>query len=394
MRIIHIVGARPQFVKMAVVSRAITVHNNRAAKGDRIEELIIHTGQHYDENMSAVFFEELEPPKPDYNLGIGSASQGAQTGRMLEAIETMLIDEQPDWVLLYGDTNSTLAGALAAAKLHIPAAHVEAGLRSFNRKMPEEINRVLTDHVSAILFCPTETAVENLEREGFTSIANEGRLIECTDSRLLDSALPTLDSPVVVNVGDVMFDSVLYNLKLTEAESSILKDLELKEEEYYLTTIHRAENTDDPKRLKEIFSAFQAIAAQGIKLVCPLHPRTRKAISKLGIEKQHTNFSLIEPVSYRNMLLLEKNARLILTDSGGVQKEAFILKKPCITLREETEWTETVETGWNVLVGADKGGILKAMEHFKSWKPPSPGVDPYGDGQAGARIVEVISCCL
>jgi UDP-N-acetylglucosamine 2-epimerase len=410
MKLIHVVGARPQFVKMAVVSRAITVHNNRVAQGDRIKELIIHTGQHYDENMSAVFFEELEIPKPDYNLGIGSASQGAQTGRMLEAIETVLVDEQPNWVLLYGDTNSTLAGALAAAKLHISVAHIEAGLRSFNKKMPEEINRVLTDHASNVLFCPTETAIENLRREGFTNIVNDGHLVS-------DSLIPypvSLNPPFVANIGDVMYDSVLYNLKLAEKRSDILKRLHLfsndlsvphnpysvtplpnKSKGYALATIHRASNTDDPERLRSIFQALNEIARSVMPVIIPLHPRTRNALSALPrnpLSSTPDSLILIDPVSYLDMLLLEKNAKLILTDSGGVQKEAFILKVPCITLREETEWVETVEAGWNVLlVGADKERIMEAVDHFAPEKcAEAQERDLYGDGHASERIVGVL----
>jgi len=277
MKIISVVGARPQFIKVAPILRAIMAYNTE--NSGCIEHSLVHTGQHYDENMSAVFFEELEIPKPDYNLGIGSASQGAQTGRMLEAMETVLVDEQPDWVLLYGDTNSTLAGALTAAKLHIPVTHVEAGLRSFNRRMPEEINRVLTDHVSTILFCPTETAVNNLKREGFTNIVNDGHLVSDLHPHELRT---THHEPVVLNVGDVMFDSVLYNLKLAEQRSTILDQLHLKLDKpkgYALATVHRAENTDDSRRLRAIFDALSELATK-VPVVAPLHPRTQKALSQ------------------------------------------------------------------------------------------------------------------
>jgi len=418
MKLIHIVGARPQFVKMAVVSRVIVRYNHEYGGASVIDELIIHTGQHYDENMSAVFFEELEIPKPDCNLGIGSASQGVQTGRMLEAIEKVLVDEQPDWVLLYGDTNSTLAGALAAAKLHIPVAHVEAGLRSFNRNMPEEINRVLTDHASNVLFCPTEAAVANLRREGFTNIVNDGHLIS-------DSLIPhslSLNPPFVANIGDVMYDSVLYNLQLAEKRSDILERLHLfpnKPDEphelnepnepnelmnYALATVHRASNTDDPECLRSIFQALNEIAQSSLPVIIPLHPRTRKQLDTLSNSTNSMNLInptdptdpmnsmnliIIEPVSYLDMLLLEKNAKLILTDSGGVQKEAFILNVPCVTLREETEWVETVETGWNVLVGADKGCIVKAVERLSSQQFSDLQTKPYGDGHAGERIANL-----
>jgi len=417
MKLIHIVGARPQFIKMAAVSRAIAAHNGRAAQGGLIEELIIHTGQHYDDNMSAVFFEELEIPKPNYNLGIGSASQGAQTGRMLEAIEAVLMDERPDWVLLYGDTNSTVSGALAAVKLHIRVAHVEAGLRSFNRMMPEEINRVLTDHASDVLFCPTEAAVANLRREGFTNIVNDGRLIPYPVS--LNPSL--LDPPFVANVGDVMYDSVLYNLQLAEKRSDILEHLHLLRNEprelnepnklnkpnkpnklhephkpmrYALATVHRAENTDDPERLRAIFQALDEISRSVMPVILPLHPRTRNVLSSLPrTPLSYTPYPLIliDPVSYLDMLMLEKNAELIMTDSGGVQKEAFMLQIPCVTLREETEWVETVDAGWNMLVGADGKRIAAAVDHFNSWQPPEEQDNLYGDGHASEKIVKVVS---
>jgi len=418
MTIIHIVGARPQFIKMAVVSRAITVHNKEVTESDRIEELIIHTGQHYDYGMSKVFFDELGIPRPDYNLGIGSGAHGAQTGRMLEAIEKVLVDEQPDWVLLYGDTNSTLAGALAAAKLHIPVAHVEAGLRSFNKEMPEEINRVLTDHTSDLLFCPTETAVENLRREGFTSIANNGHLVSDLDSDLalnVNHELRTKNhEPVVLNVGDVMYDSVLYNLKLAEKRSDILKRLHLfpnkpnephelnkpdKPMRYALATVHRASNTDNPERLRSIFQALNEIARSVMPVIIPLHPRTRKQLNALSNPTNSTNpmnptnsmnLIIIDPVPYLDMLLLEKNAKLVLTDSGGVQKEAFILNVPCVTLREETEWVETVDAGLNALVGADRARLLEAVKRFSSQRPSDLQVNPYGDGHASERIVGIV----
>jgi len=266
---------------------------------------------------------------------------------------------------------------------------VEAGLRSYRKRMPEEINRILADHASTILFCPTETAVGNLQEEGFDNVAYGGRLAPLDLSELNLNCSP--DDPLVINIGDVMFDSVLYNLKLVERDSRLAEELGLTVENYYLATVHRAENTDDPKRLEEIFSAFQEIAASGTKLLCPLHPRTRKALSPLRLGEWHPNLIVIEPVSYLNMLLLEKNARLILTDSGGVQKEAFMLDKPCVTLREETEWLETVAAGWNLLAGADGERILEAVEHFNSQRPPEPHLDPYGDGWAVERIAEVIA---
>jgi len=413
MKLTHIVGARPQFIKMATVSRAIAQYNQGHAPDQRIKGLIVHTGQHYDYEMSKVFFDELEIPKPDYNLGVGSGSHGEQTGEMLKRIEPVLVKERPDVVLVYGDTNSTLAGALAAAKLHIPVAHIEAGLRSFNKAMPEEINRVLTDHVSTILFCPTETAVKNLQKEGFTNIVNDGHLV--SDPHLY-KLRTTNHGPVVINVGDVMYDSVLYNLELAEKRSDVLTRLSLtpnklaepnepnklnqpnKPMMYALATVHRAENTDDPKRLRSIFQALGEIARELMPVILPLHPRTRKQLNALTDwanptnSMNSTNLKIIDPVSYLDMLWLEKHAQSILTDSGGVQKEAFILRVPCLTLREESEWAETVEAGWNVLVGADKKRIIEAARHFSSQRPSDLPLNPYGDGHASERIIEVVTC--
>lgn len=336
MRIVSIIGARPQFIKAAAVSRVL-----RATPG--VQEVLVHTGQHYDENMSEVFFRELEIPEPDYNLGIGSGTHGAQTGRILEAIEEVLLKEKPDWVLVYGDTNSTLAGALAAVKLHIPIAHVEAGLRSFNRKMPEEINRVLTDHAADLLFAPTEKAVENLRREGIP------------DER-------------IHLVGDVMYDAALFYGEKARRESRILERLKLKSKEYILATVHRAENTDDPERLKTIIKGLCEVTKE-VPIILPLHPRTRKALETYGlIEEARANIKLIEPIGYLDMVMLEQNALLIATDSGGVQKEAFYYRVPCVTLRTETEWVELVDAGWNCLCPAVDENmvyktILKIVEH-------------------------------
>jgi UDP-GlcNAc3NAcA epimerase len=347
-KIVSIVGARPQFIKAAPVSRVLR---------QRHTEVLVHTGQHYDHNMSAVFFEELDIPEPDYNLGVGSGLHGVQTGRMLEATERVLLDERPDWVLVYGDTNSTLAGALAAVKLHVPVAHVEAGLRSFNRRMPEEHNRVLTDHAADLLFCPTQTAVDNLAREGITR--------------------------GVHNVGDVMYDAVLYNQAIADQRSEVLSRLGLESQGYLLATVHRAENTDDPMRLAGIVEAFGMLEEP---IVFPAHPRTRAALATSGMSLA-PNVHMIEPVSYLDMLSLEKNARLILTDSGGVQKEAYFFAVPCVTLREETEWVETVETGWNVVVGANAACLVRTVHSFAV-----PEVRPalYGDGQTAERIVKVL----
>lgn len=373
-----IVGARPQFIKAAPVSRLV----NKSG----IAEILIHTGQHYDYNMSEVFFRELKIKEPDYNLGIGSLAQGAQTGRMMEGIEKILLKEKPSMVLVYGDTNSTLAGALVAAKLHIPVAHVEAGLRSYNKKMPEEINRVLTDHVSDMLFCPTETAVKNLKKEGFTNVANNGKLIGASFSLPKSQSLPS-----VFNVGDVMYDSILFNLKLALGKSNILKKLGLKEKRFYLATIHRAENTDDPTRLKNVFRAFNKIAKKH-PLIIPLHPRTKKSIASLkGLVG---NIKIIPPQSYLDMLMLSNSARLILTDSGGLQKEAFFLNVPCVTIRDETEWIEALKNGMNVLAGAGENRILNAVEKQERKKRKIKQRYYFGDGNASGKIVNTIKIIL
>ncbi|MEH1855884.1 MAG: UDP-N-acetylglucosamine 2-epimerase (non-hydrolyzing) [Nostoc sp.] len=352
------VGARPQFIK-AAVSRSLKSH-------PEIQEVLVHTGQHYDENMSDVFFQELEIPAPNYHLGIGSSNHGAQTGRMLEAIEQVLLKESPDWVLVYGDTNSTLAGAIAAVKLHIRVAHVEAGLRSFNRRMPEEINRVLTNHTADLLFAPTTAAVANLNQEG-------------------------ISQEKVHLVGDVMYDAAIdYGVK-AEQKSSILEHLGLISQNYLLATIHRAENTDNPARLRAIFMGLTAVT-QNIPVVLPLHPRTRAALLREGLlEDVGKSLQLIEPVGYLDMVMLEKNAKLIATDSGGVQKEAFFYRVPCITLREETEWVELVQLGWNRLVPpldapTVASGILDGFVSFSSSEIPD---GLYGGGLAASKIVQL-----
>ncbi|HOF97639.1 MAG TPA: UDP-N-acetylglucosamine 2-epimerase (non-hydrolyzing), partial [Methanoculleus sp.] len=317
MKIVSIVGARPQFIKCAPVSRELRKEH---------EEILVHTGQHYDHGMSAVFFEELAIPEPDYNLGIGSGTHGRQTGAMLGAIEDVLEKEEPEIVLVYGDTNSTLAGALAAAKMHVPVAHVEAGLRSFDRRMPEEVNRVLTDHASDILFCPTATAVRNLATEGVT----EG----------------------VFLVGDVMVDAMNHNRAIAEERSRILEDAGVRPGEYLVVTVHRPSNTDSRENMAAIIGA---LGEAGVPVVFPVHPRTRKFL--LGYDllaAMPENIRITEPLGYLDMLRLMAHAKKILTDSGGVQKEAYMLGVPCITLRENTEWVETVEAGWNVLVGAER----------------------------------------
>jgi UDP-N-acetylglucosamine 2-epimerase len=361
MKITTIIGARPQFIKAAIVNRAVQ-KNNMEGNRPEITEVIVHTGQHYDDNMSAVFFRELNIPEPDLNLGVGSGQHGQQTGQMLIRIEEVLLSEKPDWVIVYGDTNSTLAGALAAAKLKIPIAHVEAGLRSFNREMPEEYNRVLADHCSDFLFCPTQTAVQNLKHEGIT----EG----------------------VHWVGDVMCDSVLYNIKLAEKYSRILEKLNLKPKNYVLATVHRAENTDEPKKLKSIFCALDKIAQNGWPVIIPLHPRTLKKLNDSETCPLN-NLLLIDPVSYLDMLLLEKQAKVVLTDSGGIQKEAFWLQVPCVTLRNETEWVETVETGWNYLAGTDKQPIINAFNIASNSDLNTP-PKLFGNGNAGDLILQYL----
>ena len=346
MKVASIVGARPQFIKAAPLDRELRSTG---------QHVIIHTGQHYDYAMSAVFFEELRIPEPDYNLGVGSASHGKQTGEMLIRIEETLIQENPNCGVVYGDTNSTLAAALAAAKLHLPLAHVEAGLRSFDRGMPEEINRVLTDHVADVLFCPTETAVDNLSREGIT----EG----------------------VFNFGDVMYDAVLQSNELVDREPGVLDSLAVQPGRYLLVTVHRPANTDNDENLRGILDALNQIEEE---VILPAHPRTSQAIDRIGY-KLASNVRLLEPVSYLGMLALEKNARLILTDSGGVQKEAYFFGVPCITLRDETEWVETVDAGWNLLAGASTARILDAVHSFR---PQGQRPLVFGDGKASEKIAQ------
>ncbi len=350
MKVLSVVGARPQFVKAAPVSRAL----RRVA-----DEILLHTGQHYDREMSAQFFDELEIPEPNYNLGIGSGTHGWQTGHMLIEIEKVLEKEAPDLLLVYGDTNSTLAGALAAVKRHIPVAHVEAGLRSFNRSMPEEHNRVLTDHASDLLFCPTQTAMANLFRE------NVRRGVHLT--------------------GDVMYDAVLYNAQLAETRSNVLEELGARPGAYALATVHRPRNTDDVARLQSILRALETIA-QELPVVFPVHPRTQKALDALDYRPSE-GMLLSKPVGYLDMLMLEQHSHLILTDSGGVQKEAYFFGVPCLTLREETEWVETVEAGWNRLVGADYEAIVEAAHTFRPEGTPAP---IFGDGNASGIIATIL----
>lgn len=341
MQVLTIVGARPQFVKAAAVSRAI-------AGTDGVSEAIVHTGQHFDANMSDTFFDELSIPAPAYNLGVGGGGHGQMTGRMLEGIEKIIQENKPDVVLVYGDTNSTLAGALAAAKLHVPVAHVEAGLRSFNKRMPEEINRIMADHVSDLLLCPTQLAVTNLANEGITQN--------------------------VMHVGDVMYDATLFAGEQASLKSTILDDMNLEPGSYGLATIHRADNTDDETRLRAVM-AYLTQASGGQQVVLPLHPRTRQALDRIGLVPEGVR--LIDPVGYLDMHRLLSGASIVLTDSGGLQKEAYFHRVPCVTLRDETEWVETIEAGWNRL-----------------WKGPEycdrSDISDYGDGKAAEACVEAL----
>lgn len=398
MKIATILGARPQFIKAAAVSRGIARHNSEIGKSrslfvddclskshqpstinhqlttnDRrptINEILIHTGQHYDANMSQIFFDELGIPCPNYNLGIGSGGHGAQTGAMLSAIEEILLKEKPDRVLVYGDTNSTLAGALAAVKLHIPIAHVEAGLRSFNRHMPEEINRLVTDHVADQLFCPSETAVTNLASEGITA--------------------------GVYLVGDVMYEALMHAVDVGQRQSDILDRLNLAAGGYILATIHRAENTDDPARLTKIMEALQEVSRQ-IPVILPIHPRTRSCLAALGLLPSfsdkclQTKVHCIPPLGYLDMVRLEAGASVIMTDSGGVQKEAYWLRVPCVTLRDETEWVETVQQGWNVLVGKELNNVL--MCALSPHRPESM-QDIYAGKGSVNRLINAFICIL
>jgi UDP-GlcNAc3NAcA epimerase len=348
-KIVTIVGARPQFIKAAAVSRVLR---------ERHREILVHTGQHYDYEMSGIFFDGLELPAPEINLGVGSGSHGAQTGAMLNAIEDVLQAERPDWLLIYGDTNSTMAGALAAAKLPVPVAHVEAGLRSFNRRMPEEINRVVADHLSALLICPSDTAVTNLAAEGITRNVHQ--------------------------VGDVMLDVLNWaRQNLATRPSGILSRLGVTSGEYLLATVHRSENTDDPAQLSNILNAFNCL---GEPIVFPVHPRARKIMAQSGL-RMAPHVQLIDPVGYLDMVALTGSARLVLTDSGGLQKEACWLHVPCVTLRNETEWVETVDAGWNTLAGSDPQKIACAVRTFA---PTTTAPALYGDGLAASRCVDLL----
>jgi UDP-N-acetylglucosamine 2-epimerase len=350
MKLVSIVGARPQFIKASPLCRALR---------QRHREVLVHTGQHYDAGMSDVFFEELGIPDPDYHLGIGSGPHGSQTGAMLAALETVLDKESPDAVVVYGDTNSTLAAALAAAKLDIPVAHVEAGLRSFKRAMPEEINRVVTDHLSTWLFTPSSVGADHLRREGITAGVHV--------------------------VGDIMVDAMELHRERAEGRSGVLARFAVAPGEYYAATVHRAENTDDPQRLRGILAALGRL---DLPVLLPLHPRTRKRVDELGLDIAD-NVRVLEPLGYLDMIVVLARARCLLTDSGGMQKEAYYLGVPCVTMRDETEWVETVEVGWNVLAGADTERIVTAVRTQSGQRPPRPTL--YGDGRTADRIVDILS---
>ena len=372
MKIITVVGARPQIIKAAAISRAI--ENNFP----QIEEIILHTGQHYDQNMSEVFFEELNIPKPTINLNVGSSSHGKQTAKMIEQIEDVLVQHKPNAIVVYGDTNSTLASAVAASKIHVPIVHIEAGLRSFNKKMPEEINRIMCDHASTLLFSPTQTGYQNLINEGFSKTI---------------SKKATADCPNIYHCGDVMYDNSIHFSKLSEQKSSILSDLGIENNPFILATVHRNDNTDDPQKLNEIFSSLMKLTEENnIQLILPLHPRTMKMKETLlneTVKEQLRNSSLIKiipPASFLDIISLEKNASLIITDSGGVQKEAYFFKKPCIILRPQTEWVEIVEAKSAVIADTNQEKILNAVNNYLHNEnlafPPV-----FGDGKAAEFIL-------
>ncbi len=372
-KILTIIGARPQIIKAAALSRAIKKHFSKELK-----EVIVHTGQHYDKNMSQVFFDELQIPAPDYNLNVGSNTHGKQTAQMIEKIEDVLMNEKPDGMIIYGDTNSTLAGAIAAVKLYVPVFHVEAGLRSYNKTMPEEINRIMADHASTLLFCPTQQAVKNLEKEGFK----------------LHQHYCDINHPKVILSGDVMYDNSLYFSQVAEQKSDILKKLDVEDKNFILCTIHRNNNTDEKERLNNIFKALLEIAEQQM-IVLPLHPRTKKMLSVqlnqdlyqsvMGAKK----LLITDPVSFLDMTLLEKYCKMIVTDSGGVQKEAYFFKKPCIVLRPETEWVELLDTGTTLLADADMTKILAAYSALQNVSVEKF-LPFYGDGNAAPKIAQEI----
>lgn len=370
MKIVTVIGARPQIIKAAALSRAIKEHFEKEVK-----EVIVHTGQHYDDNMSQVFFDELGIPAPNYNLGVGSASHGVQTAKMIEGIEEILLKEKPDYIVLYGDTNSTLAGAVAASKIHVPIVHIEAGLRSFNKSMPEEINRICCDHCSTLLFSPTATGYKNLVNEGFNP-DNKRRF--------------TIDNPGIYHCGDVMYDNSKHFANIADKKSQILDKEGLRGVDYVLCTIHRDNNTDQPERLNAIFKALLKIS-ESKTVVLPLHPRTSKLLN-VNLEKSlfekitnNPNIKILPPASFLDMIVLERHAQMVVTDSGGVQKEAFFFQKPCLILRTETEWKEIVECGAAVITDADEERIIKSFNNYME-NPPHKFPEIFGDGKAAEFI--------
>jgi len=387
MKIASIVGARPNFTKLSPLINEISRKNN--LKNEILfEHKIIHTGQHYDFKLNQIFFNELGIPEPDYELLVGSTTQSRQIAVMMERIEKVLIKERPDVVLVYGDTNSTLAGALAASKLPLLLAHIEAGLRSFNPIMQEEINRILTDRCSHFLFCPSKNAVNNLKKEGFSRILNKGELPSPTS---LTEIMHSSTYPVVINAGDIMYDAVLYGLHSAEKTSKIMKNMKILPKGYFLATIHRAENVDDPKPMENILKALNEIS-KTVPVLLPIHPRTKKRIQEFKIKKQvYDRIRIVNPVSYYDMLLLEKNAKKILTDSGGIQKEAFLLGVPCITLRMETEWIETLGNNRNILAGIETGRIINAAFFEDSFEARASVQPVFGDGRTASRILDILA---
>ncbi len=374
-KLLTIIGARPQIIKASAISRAIRNHFS-----SEIKEIIVHTGQHYDENMSEQFFNELSIPQPIYNLNVGSGMHGLQTAKMTNGIEELLVQEKPNAILVYGDTNSTLAGALAASKIAIPVIHIEAGLRSFQKEMPEEINRILCDHVSTLLFCPTQQAIDNLEKEGFANKKERA----------------TINHPKYFHCGDIMLDNSLYFSSLSDEKSTLLNQYNLKSNDFILSTIHRDSNTDIPENLLAIFKAFQRIQENSDKtIVLPLHPRTKKIIEELATNEivkkvmRNPKILIIPPAGFLDIIALEKHSSLIITDSGGLQKEAFFFKKPCIILREQTEWVEIVKNGNAVLTGSNSERIIQAYDHFQQHQnldyPPL-----FGDGKAAEFICNTL----
>lgn len=369
-RLLTVIGARPQIIKAAAISRAV-----KTRFAGHVEEHILHTGQHYDANMSEVFFRELGIPEPDYNLHVGSGSHGVQTARIIEGIEAVLTEQHYDGVIVYGDTNSTLAAAVAASKIHVPVFHVEAGLRSFNMGMPEEINRIVCDQLSSVLFTPTLTGLRNLEAEGFSSIKGRVRFADGRGQK-------------VVLSGDVMYDNSMYFSAMADVQSDIIERLGLRYRQFVLATIHRPANTDNPENLKSILRALSDIAAKGMDVVLPLHPRTKKRIEDLGLKIEDFRLKVIEPASFFEIIRLEKNAAIVMTDSGGVQKEAFFYGTPCVILRPETEWVEIVEAGAGIIADADYERIMAAYEALVNKPVQFPAL--FGDGHASEKIISEI----